>query len=296
MKYRAGMDVGEKRRPQSGAMQYAFENGKVIDLRLSLMTNYQMQSSMVVRLLHVSRSQEHENGFITLSPLEMARLERYLQRKSGLILFSGPVGSGKSTTMYELLRRRVGNENLQVMTMEEPVEIHEPRFLQMEVNEKAGINYDLLIKSALRHHPDVMLIGEIRDEETAKMVIRGSLTGHLMLATVHAKDCAGVVARLVELGVSRNLLEQTLIAIVAQRLLPLYCPLCRGDCCIECTHIPLGHKRGTVMDIASEERLRRLLRLGEEQVGWEQTLNRKLRKSYALGYLSEKTLYRYALP
>lgn len=128
--------------------------------------------------------------------------------------------------MYNLVKHRMAQETNQVISIEDPVEIEEPEFLQVQVNEAAGITYETLLKSTLRHHPDIIIVGEIRDEETAKMVIRGALTGHLIIASVHAKNAEGVVSRLKELGVSLDMLSQTIIGIVFQKLLPQYCQLC----------------------------------------------------------------------
>jgi len=144
-----------------------------------------------------------------------------MTRKSGLLLFSGPVSSGKTTTIYRLLQESYDTEPKQIITMESPVEIKDQRFLQVEVNEASDITYDVLIRASLRHHPDILMIGEIRDEETAQMVIRAALTGHLVLATIHAKDCSGVLSRMKELGVTTEQLLQTLLLVTTQRLLPL---------------------------------------------------------------------------
>lgn len=293
LKYCAGMDIGEKRRPQSGAMRFQLPTGLSIELRLSTITNFKQQISLVIRLLHLtvdSSSQKCMSYF----PADIQKLETYLRQKNGLILFSGPVSSGKTSTMYQLLRQRIEQENLQVITMEEPVEICEPRFLQTEVNEKAGISYDGLIKSSLRHHPDVMLIGEIRDEMTAKMVVRGALTGHLMLATVHAKDCRGVISRLEELGISRNLMEQTLLAIVTQRLIPRWCGLCQGQCNLYCNHHQGLEKRGIIFDIADGRRLHQLLEDTQNTME-DDSWNRKLRKAYGLGFISQNSFEAYQL-
>ena len=295
IKYRSGMDVGEKRRPQSGAMKYVLKNGRSIELRLSVISNFKMQISVVIRLLHLSTDGEKSREVSTYFPKDIDLLQKMLHYKSGLILFSGPVSSGKTTTMYHLLRNRVNDTNLQVITMEEPVEMSEPMFLQTEINEKAGITYELLIKSSLRHHPDMMLIGEIRDEMTAKMVIRGALTGHLMLATVHAKDCKGVISRLEELGVTKDLLRQTLVAVVAQRLVPRYCFLCQSHCCFHCNHIPLSKKKATIFDIAYGSSLQHLIQEEEFLNPLLHQFNRKLRKAYALGYISQESFEAYKI-
>ena len=230
-KFLANMEVGEKRKPQSGATYLDLKNERV-ELRFSTITNVKLYESIVIRVLR--QVQSSLGDLHVYFSNDLCKLKEFIRRKSGLVLFSGPVGSGKTTTIYQLLRDRMTQEEIQVITMEDPVEIYEERFLQTEVNIKAGITYDMLIKSSLRHHPDILMIGEIRDEITARMVIRGALTGHLMIATIHAKNTLGVLARLEELKVTRIQLEQTLIGVVSQRLVPKYCYSCHGTCQINC--------------------------------------------------------------
>ena len=148
LKYQAGMDVGERRRPQSGSLTFEFSVHQIIELRLSIITNFKQKESMVIRLLHRSNKENASIQATTYFPKDWRLLEQFLRYKSGLILFSGPVSSGKTSTMYSLLRGRMNEKTLQVITMEDPVEYHEPMFLQTEINEKAGITYELLIKSS----------------------------------------------------------------------------------------------------------------------------------------------------
>lgn len=269
-KYLANLDVGEKRKPQSGAIHYQFERGRV-ELRLSTITNVDLLESLVIRVLRHQARKESEVSLIF--PWDLERVRRLVSRKSGLILFSGPVGSGKTTTIYQLLRDRLTRENLQVITMEDPVEIIEKDFLQTEVNQGAGITYDVLIKASLRHHPDILLIGEIRDEETAKMVIRGALTGHLMIATIHAKNSLGVIGRLQELSVSNQQISQTVIGIISQRLIPL-----------ETSGV--SRKRSVILEILEGENLADFLKEGESSF---MSLNHKLRRAWACGYITRTT-------
>lgn len=297
LKYQAGMDVGERRRPQSGSLTYELSKLQNIELRLSVITNFKQKESMVIRLLHRSKKEQAGIRSMTYFPKDWQLLQQFLRYKSGLILFSGPVSSGKTSTMYALLRGRMKEKTLQIITMEDPVEYHEPLFLQTEINEKAGITYELLIKSCLRHHPDILLIGEIRDEMTAKMAIRAALTGHLILATVHAKDCSGVVARLLELGVSKTMLEQTIIAICSQRLLPRYCGLCEAECSLHCNHLGSGEKRGTLFEIETHKQIAHYLQTQQFNDEEERIhpFNKVLRKAYALGYITRKTYEAYQI-
>lgn len=277
-KYLANLDVGEKRKPQSGTVHYQVD-GEAVELRLSTITNVNLMESLVIRVL---RQRKKANGQIFgFFPKDAILLQSLVRRKSGLILFSGPVGSGKTTTIYQLLRDRLKNEQIQVITMEDPVEIIEEQFLQTEVNVKAGVTYDVLIKASLRHHPDILLIGEIRDEETARMVIRGALTGHLMIATIHAKNALGVIGRLQELSITDQQISQTLIGVVSQRLVPLADSL---------SHLNQG--RAAILEILQGKDLD--LALKAKKTGMV-TLNHKLRKAWACGYITERSYHHFEI-
>ncbi|WP_057897011.1 competence type IV pilus ATPase ComGA [Liquorilactobacillus oeni] len=206
LKYRANMMLSEHRRPQTGAMEIAEQ----IYGRLSSVGDFLGRESLVIRLIYQKKT---EGMFFFQEQFE--NVVNNLQKK-GLILFSGPVGSGKTTTMYHVARQL----KKQVMCIEDPVEINEPSFLQLQVNEKAQMTYAELIKSALRHRPDVFIIGEIRDKETATSVINAALSGHLVISTVHAANVNGVIRRMLALGAHFEDLNQTLNLICYQRLLP----------------------------------------------------------------------------
>lgn len=295
-KFRSNMDVGEKRRPQSGSLVYQINDDEEIDLRLSTISNYRTEESLVIRLLEKQHKKEMVNQ--CFFSYELNQLKKLVQYKSGLILFSGPVDSGKTTTMYNLVKQQIRQEKHQVISIEDPVEIEETDFLQVQVNEAAGISYETLLKSTLRHHPDIIIVGEIRDEETAKMVIRGALTGHLIIASVHAKNASGVVSRLEELGVSRDALFQTIIGIVFQKLLPVYCDLCEGQCHSNCTHYDQSQKRIVLYDVRVQKSLEQLFQLDDKHVGnhVNRTFNHLLKKVLSCGFISSKTYQRYQIP
>ncbi|XJS11387.1 competence type IV pilus ATPase ComGA [Aerococcaceae bacterium WGS1372] len=291
LKFLANMDVGEKRRPQSGSASMELEGG-TIEIRLSTITSVLLLESMVIRVLKTRQGlQSHIETFF---PQDIEVLRRLTRLKSGLILFSGPVGSGKTTTIYQLLRERIQHENLQIITMEDPVEMYEERFLQTEVNERAGITYDLLIKSSLRHHPDILMIGEIRDEETAKMAVRGALTGHLLIATIHAKNTRGVIARLQELSVSDEQLRQTIIGIISQRLVPKLCPQCKNQCSHDCQFIIQSNKRAVLFELLTGNALNEVLS-GKVQLQQFISLNKKLRKAWAYGFIDSKNYKKFKI-
>ena len=197
-KFIAGMNVGEKRRSQLGSCDYQ-HGDKVSSLRLSTVGDYRGHESLVIRLLH-DQEQELRFWFQDLIELEKGFRQR------GLYLFAGPVGSGKTTLMHELAKSLFKGQ--QVMSIEDPVEIKQEEMLQLQ-----------LIKLSLRHRPDLLIIGEIRDSETARAVVRASLTGATVFSTIHAKSVRGVYERLLELGVSEDELAVVLQGVCYQRLI-----------------------------------------------------------------------------
>lgn len=209
LKFLGGMDVGETRKAQLGAITYTCE-GVAQRLRLSSVGTYQLRESLVVRFLHDMEAEEL-HFFIP----EQLTIVTQGTHKPQLYLFSGPTGSGKTTLMYHLAKVDGG----EVITIEDPVEIVEERFLQLQVNEKIGQDYDQLIQLSLRHRPDVLIVGEIRDRKTAKAAIRAALTGHKVFATIHARGVSETEARIRDLvGVDQEL-ANCLGGVIYQRLL-----------------------------------------------------------------------------
>lgn len=208
-KFIAQMDIAEHRRPQVGSFTYKYDS---IDyhLRLSSLGEFQGNESLVIRILY----NKQLNNYFYREQLEQLVA---LARRRGLILTSGPTGSGKTSTMYELARM-LQNDQV-VMTIEDPVEIHEPAFIQTQVNRNAEISYEVLLKAALRHRPDILIIGEIRDAQTARLAVDAALSGHLVFATVHAKNTLQTISRLEGLGISKVELANCLTAVSYQRLL-----------------------------------------------------------------------------
>ncbi|WEV60782.1 competence type IV pilus ATPase ComGA [Streptococcaceae bacterium ESL0729] len=209
-KYLAGMNVGEKRRIQLGACLYQLENGESRRIRLSTAGDAFGFESLVIRILH----QEEDAPKFWFEGRSKA--EEVINRR-GLYLFSGPVGSGKTTLMYLLAHEKFKEK--QVISIEDPVEIIQDDFLQLQINETIGNDYNSLIKLSLRHMPDLVIVGEIRDEKTARAVIRASLTGYTVFSTIHARSVGGVYSRLLELGIKQQEIDNCLVAVTYQRLI-----------------------------------------------------------------------------
>lgn len=211
-KYRANMAITETRRPQLGALTLAVA-GQTVHLRLSSVGNFINQESIVIRLL-LSLEQQR---LAFLFREQLIQLQEWCLLR-GLILFAGPTGSGKTSTIYHLAKEL--SQTLSVLSVEDPTEIVAPDFLQLQVNPAAEMSYQALIKVALRHRPEVLIIGEIRDYETAKAAIDAALSGHLVLSSVHAQTAKGIVTRLNQLGIDSVALNQAVTGVAYQRLLP----------------------------------------------------------------------------
>ena len=274
-KYMADMDVSEKRRGQMGAANVVLSGvTQAVRIRLSTVADFKNRESLVIRFLGFFTE---ESPYRLFFPAQWQGLSINV-KKRGLYLFCGPTGSGKTSTMYRLVKEIV-KDSEQVICIEDPVEIEVANFLQLQVNEKIGMTYDSLIAVCLRHRPDVLIVGEIRDSETARAVIRSALTGHMVFSTVHARSKHHVIERLVELGVTRNEISQCLEGVVYQRLLPIYCPYCGEQSCKKGC---LGKGEGAIFDTLFGEEL-----LAEEDF---KTWRHTLQKAWAYGFIS-KTNY-----
>ncbi|MCF6408452.1 Flp pilus assembly complex ATPase component TadA [Alkalihalobacillus sp. EGI L200015] len=230
-KYLAGMDIGERRRPQNGSIHHYLPINGNIHLRLSTLPSA-YNEALAIRFL----PQDDLNTYTNLSifPGSIKNIFKLLSKPQGLLLFAGPTGSGKTTLLYSLLKESQHQLKRQIITLEDPIEKRMDSLLQIEINEPAGVTYLDGFKSILRHDPDVIMIGEIRDDATAHLAIRASLTGHLVLSTLHAKDTIGCLFRLLEFGLKLEDLKQTLLGIVSQRLCEIECPYCGSDCSLYC--------------------------------------------------------------
>ncbi|WP_310171736.1 competence type IV pilus ATPase ComGA [Neobacillus niacini] len=283
-KFTANMDIGERRRPQSGSI-FCDVDGQLMGLRLSTLPSNNRES-LVIRLL----PQQEQIPFhqLSLFPSMTRKLLALLKHAHGLIIFTGPTGSGKTTTLYSLLNETAHLFHRNVITLEDPIEKNYDSVLQVQVNEKAGVTYATGLKAILRHDPDIIMVGEIRDSETAKIAVRAALTGHLVLSTMHTRDAKGAVYRLHEFGVNWLEVEQTLIAVTAQRLVELTCPFCQEDCSPFCNSYGRW-KRASVFELLSGRNLNSAMRAakGENIETYYKTINQVINKGIALGYIKE---------
>ncbi|MBC3807583.1 type II/IV secretion system protein [Undibacterium seohonense] len=218
------MDISEKRLPQDGRFVIKVRQQQ-IDVRISTMPT-QYGESVVMRLLNQS------GGILNLDKIGMpadmlARFRAIIQRPNGLVLVTGPTGSGKTTTLYGALAE-LNREDRKLITVEDPVEYRLPRVNQVQVNEKIDLSFARVLRGALRQDPDILLLGEMRDQETAQIGMRAAMTGHLVLSTLHTNDAISTPLRLLDMGVPRYMMGSSLQAVLAQRLVRVVCESCRS--------------------------------------------------------------------
>ncbi len=225
IKMLARLDIAEKRRSQDGRIKTA-RGDREVEIRVSTMS-VAFGEKVVLRIFDpevIVRSLDD----IGLYPEQLETVQRFIERPNGLVLVTGPTGSGKTTTLYSALRSIAAPE-VNVTTIEDPIEIVVDQFNQVEVQPKIGITFPEALRHLLRQDPDVIMVGEVRDAETANIAVQAALTGHLVLATLHTNDSVSAVTRLLDLGVDPFMLASTLTGVVAQRLVRLVCPGCRVE-------------------------------------------------------------------
>ncbi len=219
----SGMNIAEKRVPQDGRMSQTID-GSVVDLRVSNLPMVYGEK-VVIRIL-ASDSSVRKIQDLGMTDYNYDRFVSCLKVPQGVVLVTGPTGSGKSTTLYAALGE-IAKPNLNVITVEDPVEKKIANINQCQINEKAGMTFGAALRSILRQDPDIIMVGEMRDTETAEIAIRAAITGHLVLSTLHTNDAASTVTRLVDMGVEPYMVATSLIGIVAQRLTKTLCPECK---------------------------------------------------------------------
>ena len=225
IKIMAGLDIAERRLPQDGGIHVMME-GRPVDLRISTLPNLQGEK-VVIRIVDTSQARLNlETLGFSIDMLKQFR--KQLASPHGLILVTGPTGSGKSTTLYAALNE-INSPERNVCTVEDPIEYNLRSINQFQVHDKIGLNFGTVLRSLLRQDPDVIMVGEIRDNDTAKTAVQAALTGHLVLSTLHTNDAPSAVVRLNNIGVESFLVSASLDAILAQRLIRKICPHCKTD-------------------------------------------------------------------
>ena len=225
IKVLAGLNIAEKRLPQDGRIKVKAKNMSV-DLRVSTLPTYYGEKA-VIRILN------KEEAFLELNQLGFSKknltiITNFIQRPQGMVLITGPTGSGKTSTLYACMRE-IKSEEVNIITVEDPVEYELAGINQVQINEKVGLTFPFILRSILRQDPNVLMIGEIRDEETAEIAVQSSMTGHLVLSTLHTNDAPSSITRLIDIGVPPYLIASSVVGVAAQRLVRTICPDCKEE-------------------------------------------------------------------
>ena len=230
IKIMASLDIAEKRLPQDGRILLRL-GGRPIDVRVSTLPTGHGER-VVLRLLDKERGKLSPES-LGMSPQVLASFDKLVKQPHGIVLVTGPTGSGKTTTLYAMLTR-LDATSTNIMTVEDPIEYDLPGIGQTQVNARIDMNFARALRAILRQDPDVIMIGEIRDQETAQIAVQASLTGHLVLATLHTNDSVSAVTRLLDMGIEPFLLSSSILGILAQRLVRKLCADCKGAGCPKC--------------------------------------------------------------
>ena len=255
LKIMALLDIAEKRLPQDGRISLRLGQ-RAIDVRVSTLPSANGERA-VLRLLDKSGAR------LTLESIGMQgptlqRFEQLIAQPHGIVLVTGPTGSGKTTTLYAALQR-LDAAHSNIMTVEDPIEYELPGVGQTQVNPKIDLDFAKALRAILRQDPDIIMIGEIRDHETAQIAVQASLTGHLVLATLHTNDAVSAVTRLTDMGIEPFLLSSSLLGVLAQRLVRKTCTACQGAGCAACGHTGYQGRSGIFELLSVDEALRGLI-------------------------------------
>ena len=236
IKILAGMNVAEKRKPQDGSFSFLF-NIKNLNKRYDIRAAYMPTIGGETMVLRILENYLEDINLETLgfSNQSVAMLKEILTRKYGMILVSGPTGSGKSTTLKSLITM-LNDGRKKIITVEDPVESKIEGIVQIQVNQNIGVTFAEVLKATLRNDPDIIVISEIRDEVTAEIAVRAALTGHLVISTIHTNDAVSTLIRLVDMGIPKYLILDSLIGVIGQRLVGKKCQKCMGEGCDKCSN------------------------------------------------------------
>ncbi|SEN54332.1 competence protein ComGA [Amphibacillus marinus] len=269
LKFTSGMDISETRLPQDGVITVTAEN-TLLDIRISTLPTVNNES-LALRIL--PQTDNRPLTHLLLFPYQQTLLNLIFSRKSGLVLFTGPTGSGKTTLLYSLLNHLLDQQPCQAITLEDPIEKNIHALLQVQINEKNGMTYHTGLKAALRHDPDILMVGEIRDHKTAAFVFHAAYTGHLVFSTLHARDAIGTIHRLLDMGIKPIDLEQNLLAVVALELIPI---IQNGHC----------SRRAAIIEILQQQDLNQAIFPNKDNSYSYQTFAQLKRKAIAYGFAS----------
>lgn len=218
-----GMDISEKRKPQDGRITQVV-NRKEFDIRVSILPT--VYGEKIVMRLTSKNALNREKSQLGFKPHDLKKFDHILQNPHGILLVTGPTGSGKSTTLYTALSE-LNKEDVNIITVEDPVEANINGINQVQVNNKANLTFASALRSILRQDPDIIMIGEIRDQETASIAVQASITGHLVVSTLHTNSAASTITRLVDMGIEPYLIADSTVGVIAQRLVRRLCPECK---------------------------------------------------------------------
>ncbi|MCI9315176.1 MAG: Flp pilus assembly complex ATPase component TadA [Lachnospiraceae bacterium] len=218
-----GMDIAEKRKPQDGRITQVVDRQE-FDIRVSVLPT--VYGEKVVMRLTSKNALTREKSQLGFKPRELKKFDHILQNPHGILLVTGPTGSGKSTTLYTALSE-LNREDVNIITVEDPVEANIDGINQVQVNNKAELTFASALRSILRQDPDIIMIGEIRDQETASIAVQASITGHLVVSTLHTNSAAGTITRLMDMGIEPYLIADSTVGVIAQRLVRRLCPECK---------------------------------------------------------------------
>lgn len=271
IKIMASLDIAEKRMPQDGRISLRI-GGKAIDIRVSTLPTSHGER-VVMRLL------EKNYERLDLKTLGMAddtftSFDQLIHRPHGIVLVTGPTGSGKTTTLYGALLR-LRNKTNNIMTVEDPIEYNLDGIGQTQVNSRIDMSFARALRAILRQDPDIVMIGEIRDIETAQIAVQASLTGHLVLATLHTNDAPSAITRLIDMGIEPFLLSSTLLGVLGQRLVRLKCQACQGAGCAICGESGYSGRAGIYELMSTNETIKELIhnRAAESEIRKQATTN-----------------------
>lgn len=267
LKIMAQLDISEKRRPQDGRIEVVLNNDK-IDIRVSVIpTDY--GEKVVLRLLDQS-AVELDLKKLGFPKLILEQFSETIQRPNGLILVTGPTGSGKTTTLYSALKA-ISTPEINISTVEDPVEYRLKGINQTQVKPEIGVDFAAALRSLLRQDPNVILIGEIRDKETADLAIRASLTGHLVLSTLHTNDAPSAISRLMDIGVENYQISSALSLVLAQRLVRRVCSTCQGKGCNTCKNTGYKGRIALYESLLMNDTLREMISSQSSMVQFKET-------------------------